>query len=151
MLEINHPELLFRNQKVFAKSRQKLPENDYPKAKDVLVIFFERNNEWLQEWEEMLHKLVTACGFNPQNIWRINAATERFSLQEIQAKVEPKLILLFGDFPITNNMTNIPGNSPFHISGSVLIKTLDFRGLLTDKNQKSKLWGALQSGLNLKK
>ncbi len=151
MLEINHPVLLFQNQKIFVKKRQNLPKNEWLKGADVVVIFFEKNNEWKQDWEEMLNKLVAACGFKPENMLRINVASERFVLSEIQKEINTKLMLLFGDFSITNNMSEIPRNFPFCLSGSVIIRTVDLSGIVTDKIQKSKLWGALQSGLNLKK
>ena len=152
MLKLNYPELLFERTKVYKVSDSEATSNwkDFtPKSAKILLVFEQKSTQLSEATQQMLTKLVTACGFSAHEKLLINSADKKIVLSDIQNLIQPQMVLVFGEVKLGGNITSLPLNYPLSIGQVVFIKTHELEKLTADDKGKAALWKGIKEGLNL--
>lgn len=154
MLKLQYPELLFERTKVYKVSGH-TAISDWkgfqPKSAKILLVFEQNAGSLSEATQQMLSKLVTACGFSDHEKLLINYTEKNLTLTDIQNSIQPQMVLVFGDVKLGGNITSLAKNYPLPIGEVVFIKTEELGKLTADDKGKAALWKAIKEGLKLVK
>ena len=153
MIQLHAPQVLFGKQKVLRVSQnveKKIPETSSPGTYRAVFIYSFEKEQLLAPFMEMLTKLAGACKLKPDESLFINCFSHPVSIGQLQGQYSPELLLVFGDMPVSRNISRLKKHYPYDISGAVVIKTDTMENLEQVKGEKVKLWGVLQQALGLK-
>jgi hypothetical protein len=152
MITLQYPELLFEKTKVYKithSSNAAEPKEFHVKNPQILLVFEESEVPISEPVQQMFSKLVAACGFSDNEKLLINYAEQLITLSDIQNKLQPKLVLLFGDLKLGGNIAMLKANNPTRLGENVFIKTEQPQKLVTNNAGKTALWKAIKHALTL--
>ncbi len=143
MIKISIPESLFIKQKVFYTGNA--AENMIIEGKQSVVVFFEsKDSEQIPIAEsEQLFKILTACKLSKDEVLLINTAFNHSVLSALRAVYPVKVVLLFGDISVSNNM-KLQNYVTVTLDGISLLKSEALPVLVSSVDKKKKLWIELQ-------
>jgi hypothetical protein len=152
MIELKYPELIFDRTKIYkvGSNNGTLQPIDFGVKSPKIVLIFDGSSEKMSEAiNQMLAKLVTACGFEETEKLLINSAEYQLSLSDIQNRLCPKLVLLFGEIKLGGNIAGLKMNTPALLGGNVFIKADSLNKLVNHDAGKATLWKGIKQALTL--
>lgn len=152
MIKLNSAELLFDKQKVYAKTssvnKTKLSANNQPGTLAVLLYKAEGDSLPAPQ-QEMLEKMMAACKFKPEEVQYVNLQQDEITLGDVLAMNGLRLVLIFGKYEGSRNMTALKLNVPVALSGVEVLLTDSLEKLAAEPKLKGNLWTALKGALGL--
>lgn len=152
MIKLNSAELLFDKQKIFVKTstvnKTKLSANN--QAGTQAVLLYKADGDRLPAaQQEMLEKMMAACKFKPEEAQYINLKNDEATLGDVLAMNGLRLVLIFGKYEASRNMTALKLNIPVNLSGVEVLLTDSLEKLTAEPKLKGNLWNALKGALGL--
>ncbi len=148
MLELSHPELLLKRDKVMITNAigSTIQMGVQLKGlKGVMIVFHSPKSEFLEgEERSQLMKIVSACKLAEDDVMLINTAfAKNVSFSWLKNNLGAKAILVFGEIPLSNNL-NLRKYEAYTIDGVRMVKSEGLTKLLGSQPDKKALWDQLR-------